>query len=588
LLKRVSGARVLENETNLGYLRSVNRGAQLARGRWLVLANNDIEVLPNWADELLDCGESADDIAIVAPMYLQPDGLISEAGGIIWNDASGHNYGRGDWPEGWRYGWRREVDYGSAAALLVRTDVWREIGGFDERFLPMYYEDVDLCFAVRALGYRVMYEPQARVLHKEGSSAGTDENEGHKRHQALNRPRFRAKWENVLDRHHLTPPEHPWDAWAGATARRGDRVVLIDHRMPFWDKEAGALRTLEILKSLIASGHHVTFLPDNGANTEPYCTELQRMGVEVMFGPDLLTQLAMVIAPHIHAAIVSRPSVAARYMTLMRRHAPDAVLIYDTVDLHWVREAREAALAVGHHEAELLTQEALWTQSLELALIRAADVTLVATDLERARVESELPDAKVRVLPTINPVRESAPGLAERSGIIFVGGFEHTPNIDAVLRLVTGVMPVIWEMLPDVTLRIVGAAAPPQIEALASDRVEILGWVRDLDPLLDAARVTVAPLSYGAGMKGKITQALAFGLPVVTTPVGAEGLTGEPGEALLVGDSDAALARHAIAVLTDDALWWHLAQAGRDLAAAKCSPAIVAILLGELLKAGMT
>ena len=583
LLEQVSGARILENDTNLGYLRSVNRAAQTARGRWLVLANNDIEVLPNWADELLDCGESADDIAIVSPMYLQPDGLISEAGGIIWDDASGHNYGRGDWPDGWRYGWRREVDYGSAAALLVRADVWRDIGGFDERFLPMYYEDADLCFAARARGYRVMYEPQARVVHKEGSSAGTDEGEGHKRHQALNRPRFREKWEEVLTRDHLSPPEQLWDAWAGATARRGDRVVFIDHRTPFWDKEAGALRTLEILRSLMDTGHHVTFLPDNGANTEPYATQLQRMGIEVMYGPDLLTQLSMVVAPYLKAAIVSRPGVAARYMSLLRRHAPDAELIYDTVDLHWVREAREAALAVGHHEAELLTQEALWTQSLELALIRAADVTLVATAPERTRVEAEVPGATIRVLPTINPVREDAPGLSGRNGIIFVGGFQHTPNVDAVLRLINGVMPVVWQALPDVKLRVIGADVPKEIEALASDKVEILGWVQDVDPLLDAARVTVAPLSYGAGMKGKITQALAFGVPVVTTPVGAEGLEAGIGEALLVGDDDAEIARHAIQVLTDDELWQRLADAGRDLVGEQCSPEVVASVLEELL-----
>jgi GT2 family glycosyltransferase/SAM-dependent methyltransferase len=331
LLETVTGARILTNEENLGYLRSANKGAQVAQGRWLVLANNDIEVLPNWAAELLDCGESADDIAIVTPLYLQPDGLVSEAGGIIWDDASGHNYGRGDHSHNWRYGFRREVDYGSAAALLVRTDVWRDIGGFDERFLPMYYEDVDLCFAARDLGYRVMYEPAARVVHKEGSTAGSDENEGHKRHQAANRPRFGEKWEAALSQHHLSPPDNVLESWAGATARRGSRVIFIDHRVPFWDREAGALRTLEVLKSLMDRGHHVTFLPDNGAGLEPYTTELQRRGIEVMHGPDLLTQLSILIAPHIQAAIVSRPSVAARYMSLLRRHAPQAELIYDCV-----------------------------------------------------------------------------------------------------------------------------------------------------------------------------------------------------------------------------------------------------------------
>jgi GT2 family glycosyltransferase/SAM-dependent methyltransferase len=585
LLESVSGARIVTNDENLGYLRSVNRGAQIARGRWLVLANNDIEVLPNWAAELLDCGESAADIAIVTPMYLQPDGRISEAGGIIWNDAGGHNYGRNDHADGWRYRWRREVDYGSAAALLVRTDVWREVGGFDERFLPMYYEDVDLCFAVRAKGYRVIFEPHARVLHREGSSAGTVETEGHKRHQALNRPRFFEKWAEVLSSDHLPPPEDAYGDWAGATARRRQRILVIDHRMPFWDKDAGAVRTLELLKSLMARGHHVTFMPDNGVASAPYAAALERLGIEVMSGPDLLTQLSLLIAPHLRATIVSRPSVAIRYMTLLRHHAPQATIIYDTVDLHWVRESRQAALLHDHHEVELLTQQALWTRSLELALVRAADVTLVATAPERIRVEAEVPGSVVRVLPTINAVRADAPGLDGRAGIIFVGGFEHTPNIDAVLRLVTGVMPRVWEVLPDVTLRVIGPDAPPLITELASERVEILGWVPDVEPLLDAARVTVAPLSFGAGMKGKITQALAAGLPVVTTPVGAEGFDVADDGALLIGIDDADLAERAIRVLTDDDLWHQMVSAGRDMVDRQCSPTVVLNLLAELFEA---
>ncbi len=586
LLDRVSGARVLTNDENIGYLRSVNRGAAVARGRWLVLANNDIEVLPNWAAELLDCGESADDIAIVTPMYLQPDGMISEAGGIIWNDASGHNYGRGDAPDKWRYRWRREVDYGSAAALLVRTDVWRELGGYDERFRPMYYEDADLCFAARALGYRVMYEPNARVLHNEGSSAGTDENVGHKRHQALNRPKFADKWAEVLASDHLPRPDGPDNSWAGATARRGRRVLFIDHRIPFWDREAGALRALALIKELLARGHHITFMPDNGANTEPYTTELQRLGVEVMYGHELSEQLSILIAPHLEGVIVSRPQIASRYLALLRRHAPQALLIYDTVDLHWLREARQAAHEADHDGETLMTPEVLWTKGLELAVIGAADVTLVATEPDRARVEADVPDVVVKVVGTINPVRHDVPGLAGRAGVVLVGGFQHRPNIDAALRLVNCIMPAVWEKLPDVTVQIIGPDAPPEIEALASDRVNVLGWVADVEPYLDVARVTVAPLSFGAGMKGKITQALAMGLPVVTTPVGAEGIGAASGEQLMIGTDDAALAELTISVLTDDVLWQQLADAGRELAARLCAPELAGQLLETILVEG--
>jgi GT2 family glycosyltransferase/SAM-dependent methyltransferase len=283
LLNTVSGARVLANEENIGYLRSVKRGAAAARGQWLVLANNDIEVQPGWLAALLDCGESAPDVAIVAPKYLAPDGRLSEAGGVIWNDGTGCNYGRSQDPSSCHFQYRREVDYGSAAALLVRTNFWHEVGGFDERFLPMYYEDTDLCFEARARGLRVLYEPTAQVIHAEGSTAGVDESASHKRHQATNRPKFVEKWRERLESEHLPPDTDPW---LGANLRPRHRVLVADNRVPMWDRESGALRMRGVLEALTGLGCHVSFLPDNSMPMQPYTRELQRLGIEVLYGVD--------------------------------------------------------------------------------------------------------------------------------------------------------------------------------------------------------------------------------------------------------------------------------------------------------------
>ena len=261
LLEQVHGARVLVNERNEGYLRSMNRGAALARGEWIVLCNNDIEVQPGWMEAMLDCAESDESVGVVAPKFISPDGSLCEAGAIIWSDGTGANFGRGDEPGRFQYEYRREVDYGSAAALMVRGQLWTEVGGFDERYLPMYYEDADLCFEAHERGWRVLYEPRAVVMHVEGATAGTDLEEGHKRYQEANRPKFVEKWRARLESEHLRSGEVRLRR--AADRYRREQVLIVDHRMPMWDRDAGSLRMLEIMRSLLRLGYGVNFLPDN-------------------------------------------------------------------------------------------------------------------------------------------------------------------------------------------------------------------------------------------------------------------------------------------------------------------------------------
>jgi GT2 family glycosyltransferase len=584
LLQRIEGARVITNDSNLGYRRSVHRGAGAARGRWLVLCNNDIEVQPGWLAALIDCGESAADIAVVAPKYLYPNGSLAEAGGIIWRDGTGANYGRGDDPARSQYEYRREIDYGSAAALMVRADFWADAGGFDERFDPMYYEDTDLCFEARRRGLRVMYEPRAHVVHVEGATAGVDESSSHKRHQLQNRPKFVEKWHSVLAAQHLE--NDLANLWLAANIRGGPRVLVVDHRVPTWDRDSGGLRMRGILHELVGLGCRVTLIPDNGLPMQPYTRELQRLGVEVCYGTDPRHKLA-VIGPGLSVVMLSRAAVASRWLEPVREHAPGAQVIFDTVDLHWLREARQAA-TVSHasYDGDSLPPKVTATRELELALIRAADATLVVTEDERAHVLADVPDAIVRVVPNVHEARDTIPPLAGRYGLVFVGGFEHPPNLDGALMLVNEVMPLVWREVPDVPVKVVGGDAPEAVTALSSDRVEVLGWVPDLDSVLDSARALVAPLTFGAGLKGKVTQALAHGLPVVTTPIGAEGLDAVDRENMLIGETSSELAERVLQVLRDDALWHRLSISGKRLADERCSPEVIRqqlrLLLDEL------
>lgn len=586
LLGLVDGAQILRNEANEGYLRSVNRGAAAARGEWLVLCNNDIEATPGWLENLLETAQSAADIGVVAPKYLAPDGLLSEAGGIIWSDGTGVNYGRGEDPSLPRYEFTREVDYGSAAALLVRRELWEELGGYDERFLPMYYEDADLCFEARRRGWRVLYEPSAVVVHAEGSTAGTDLATGHKRHQESNRVTFVQKWREVLEAEHLPPGMARVEE--AARRHRGPQVLVVDFRTPMWDRDAGSLRMFELIRSLQRLGYAVTFAPDNAARLEPYTRDLQRLGVEVIYGAVDVMPVLQEVGPSLTAAILSRPHPASRWLDSVREFAPGAVVAYDTVDLHWVRESRRFALAQAQAVAQngkIVAQgpKAAALFELELAMVRACDVTVAVTEDERAELKRHVPEARVIVIPTIHEVAEEVRPAQGRHDILFVGGFEHPPNADAVEYLVREVMPHVWQRRPDLSVTVVGGSVPREVEELASSRVEVKGWVADLDPLLSGARTMVVPVRYGAGVKGKITQGLAAGLPVVTTRVGAEGLDGSDGENMLIGDDAQQLAERIVRVAEDDDLWQSLSRGGRELIAGKCSPRVLDERLRELL-----
>jgi O-antigen biosynthesis protein len=580
LLGILRGARVVVNDTNLGFLRSMNAGASAARGRWIVLCNNDIHVLDGWLSEMLDCAESRPDIGVVAPKFLYGDWSLNEAGGIVWRDGTAGNYGRGGDPADWQFEFRREVDYGSAAALLVRAELWRELGGFDERYAPIYYEDTDLCFEARERGLKVMYEPRANVVHLEGSTSGTDITKGLKRYQEINRRKFVEKWGHRLERDHVA--SGPANLRRAANRHRGPHVLIVDHRVPMWDRDSGSLRMLGMIRSLIALGCRVTFFPDDLGFPLPYGLALQRMGVEVWYrNVDIPGELEA-IGAGLALVITCRPHTTSRWLDLIRERAPSARIVYDTVDLHWLREARRAGIADGSGQMTL-GPRAVVLREIELALIRATDATLVVTAEERNQVEADAPGAVVRVVPNVNEVRVDVPPAKGRAGVVFIGGFEHPPNVDAAVRLVRGVMPRVWRELGDVPVTIIGPLAPSEVQALASPLVEVAGWVADIDPLFDAAMAMVAPLNYGAGLKGKVTQALAAGLPVVTTPIGAEGLDAVDGEQLLIGTDDRELADRVIRVLTDEQLWAALSSAGQRLAADRCSPQIMTAALTELL-----
>jgi GT2 family glycosyltransferase/SAM-dependent methyltransferase/glycosyltransferase involved in cell wall biosynthesis len=575
LLAGIAGIRVVENEENLGYLRSVNRGVEHARGAVTVLLNNDTEPQPGWLAALLDRLASAAEIGAAGGRLIYPDGSLQEAGGIVFADGSAINYGNGDSPERAAYRFARPVDYCSAALLAIRTDLWRELGGFDEAYGPGYYEDVDLCFRLRELGHELWFEPRARVVHKEGGSHGTDTTIGVKRYQVINQQRFHARWRAELAHR---PPTAVRDVDpANADRRTGPVVLIVDHIVPEPDRDAGSLRMIYLIRELIHQGARVVFMPNDRRATPVYSERIEAMGVEVLdHSIDLPVRLAE-LAERCKLIILSRPTIAAAVLPEFRRIFPGAKIMYDTVDLHWRREQARRAF----EETPDGVVEAYY--ELELALVRSADMTAVVSTEEQQAILGEVPDADLRYVPVVQPIASPRRGRAGRDGLVLLGGYRHTPNTDAALFLAREVMPIVRARGLAITATLAGPDAPQEVTELAAPDIVVAGWIADAEALLDGALMMVAPLRYGAGMKGKVGQALARGLPVITTKVGAQGFGLIDGESALLAETPEEFA-DAIERLRDDfALWDSLAQAGPEVVRRTCSIETMATAVADLM-----
>lgn len=573
-LESCSGIRLVTHARNEGVVQSINDGAAVARGRYLHLLNNDTIVTPRWMTPLLRTFESRDRVGAVGSQLRAPDGSVSEAGAVIWRDGNGTNFGRGRSAKDPAVAFPREVDYCSAASMMVRTDLFRDLGGFSQEFSPAYYEDADLCFRLRAAGHRVLYQPDSVVVHFEGSTAGTDVSKGMKRFQGVNRAVFAAKWRADLAKHF--PAD---DDLLERAARRlaGKRAILvIDSFIPFHDRSAGGRRLLAIMQLMRNLDWHVMFIADDGGEYQPYTDDVRRAGIEVIpHRGDALRALRQ-IPVNIDIAWVSRPDLLEKYMPELRRRTT-AKIIYDTVDLHHLRLQREAELT-GHsnHWAAV--------RNMEHDLARRSDGVVVTSDVEQAMfAEIGLP---AYVVPIIEEPIQTYTAYSARQDLLFLANYTHEPNVDAAIWLVDEIMPRVWERIPTMRLTLAGAEPTPAIERLRAERVAVTGYVKDVRPLFATSRLFVAPLRFGAGMKGKIVQSLAHALPVITTSIGAEGIGLENGvNAVIAQDADA-FAEGILRLYTDEAMWSQIAAQSRE-AAQQFAPGAVRAMLQRALNAAL-
>lgn len=416
----------------------------------------------------------------------------------------------------------RDVDTALAECFMTRTDLLRSIDWDVDEVKSAPDVMAELCTQMRSRGLRCLYQPRSVVLVD-------DIRRQHEAH----------------DRAHT--------------------ALVIDERVPFEDRDSGSRRMASMLRHWRTLGWSVIFGSVDRRPYEPYSERLRQDGIELILGFSRadLTRLAS-RGTRIDCVWLSRPHVASRYLDFVRAIEPQATVVYDTVDLHYVRLSRQASVLGRRMGAEVMEQR-------ELALARRADRVIVTSPLEADTLRAK-GLTTVSVVGLSESLLSEVAGFEVRSGLLFLGNYAHAPNVDAALWLVRDIMPAIRKRLPGVTLTLAGSEPPLAVKRLSSSSICVPGFVEDLAELFSQHKVFVAPIRFGAGIKGKIIQALAAGIPIVTTGTGAEGISTGDHE-LVIADDEQTFAQ-AVSQLYEEKTKWSAYSRAARAAALRFTPAV--------------
>lgn len=557
----VSGIRVVRNETPQRFIRACNAGVAAARGRYVVLLNNDTEPTTGWLDALIDRFDRDPTTGLAGSRLIYPDGRLQEAGGIVWGAGDPWNYGRLGNPNDPRFTYARQVDYVSGAALMTTRDLWDKVGGLSDYLEPMYFEDTDLAFKIRAAGATVWYVPASTVYHFEGVTSGTDTSSGFKRFQEVNRPKFKRRWVRDYAAHgtygHAPDLEKDRNIFG--------RILFIDYTTPTPDRDAGsyaAMREIELMQSL---GFKVTLLPENLAWLGGYTKALQNQGVEVITAPfyESVDAFLESRASEFDAFYVMRYHVVNNVVPKIRELCPTARIVMNGADLHYLRLLRKG-LADGDAEG---IAEARKVRVREFEAMRSVDAVVSYNDVEMAVIEA-MSEGEVRALkcPWVLDFPKAVAPRSDRKGLSFFGGFQHHPNVEGLRWFVDQVMEPLNEVHPDLELSIYGSRMGKDVRALESPTIRPIGYVEAVDGAYDPHLVFVAPLLSGAGIKGKVLNALARGIPCVLSPLAAEGIGLRHGHDCLIAETPDAWVEAISRLVDDETLWTQVRDNALNLA----------------------
>jgi glycosyltransferase involved in cell wall biosynthesis len=532
----------------MGRTAAYKAGQALAQGRYVLFLDPRARLAPGCIDTLLSVFSDVPAAGVVGPRLLQPDGTVGALGAELSFDAAIAGSGSGLEGADPRGRHRREVDVVPGHALLIDKAVSVRVRGYDERFSATAYADCDLAMRVRAVNRTVIVQPSATaVIALDPATLDPSSALAIRTALAQDRKRFGEIWHESLSGSRFEAGRDP-------TARDAvGHALVIDHSFPTPWSDAGSAAVVSHIRALQDLGYKVSFVPGGPADMHPKATPaLERFGVACFYKPAFqgVVDVLREIGGSLDVVYIHRLSNARGYLDDVRRLAPRARVVFSVADLHYLREERQAELTGD----ALLKDAAQDQRAAELAVAAKVDAIITHSSVEAAMLRAELPGATVAVVPWLIPSVPVKRPVAERSGLAFVGSYRHAPNLDAARWLVEEIMPLVHARNPSIVCYLVGEGLPDDLQSPERPWLRVLGWVSDLhEQVYERVRLTVAPLRFGAGVKGKVLESLAVGVPCVMTTLAAEGIPLPAGARGWIRDQAADFA-DAIVAMHDGAL----------------------------------
>jgi O-antigen biosynthesis protein len=564
-LSFIKGIRVVKNQENQGFLRSINIGIKASAGKSIYILNNDTEVKKGFLEELLYVFDNFPNAGAVGSKILNADGSLQEAGAVFLKGGEIHQiFTKKEkyYPE---VNYVHKVDYCSGCSLLFKKNNDRgEINLFDEQFAPAYFEETDFCFQLKYLqGKDIYYTPFSEVLHYNGISYNSMQNDNAyklKRKEelfAVNLKKFRNKWKQQIDAiKAATIAERIQELY------NYNSVVFFCGAIPAYDKDSGSNRLKEIIEAYLKMGYYVlmaknkTYLPET---EKEYILFYERMGVNVFYEHNLKINIGAYLQKNITNKAIAwfyNPDVFEEYYEIAIKHLPKAKLVFDMVDIHHLRYERAAELEL---ENKLYKKQKDRYLKIERNAAKLADHVITISEFDEKYMHQFCDAKKIITISNIHYIKtnlQKTLNFEDRKDILFIGS-QHAPNIDALYFLYNEIMLHVWKKIPDLKVNVIGNVKDC-IKNINHPNFIFRGYVPNIEPYFFSNRLMIAPLRYGAGVKGKIGQAFEYFLPVVTTSIGAEGMHLINNENALINDDPVQFANSIIKLYCDKELWLRL------------------------------
>jgi GT2 family glycosyltransferase len=558
----ITGIHIIRNKENLGFLRNINKGIQNAKGEYIYILNNDTEVQENFLDELFYVFENFPNVGAVGSKLINSNGSLQEAGSLIMKNCNIRQIVRKKevfYPE---VNYIYKVDYCSGCSLLFKKHNENgELNLFDEQFTPAYFEETDFCFQLKYLQNKnVYYTPFSKVLHYNGvtynSQKNTDTDKLKRKDELfkINLEKFKNKWQNQLDSIQSTTIEDRIQEIYNHKS-----IAIFCNLIPEFDKDSGSNRLKEIIEAFTELDYHVTLIKKNTFNTNTYIEYFQRKGVNVFFEHKKLSGISKYLKNqklNSKIAWFYGPVIFVKKYKIAKKYFPNAKLIFDMVDIHHLRIQR--AIKIEPHRISLRKKYHKY-KTKELQACKIADYVIAISDFDKNYMKQFCDENKIVIISNIHYVKikkEQALPFEERKDILFIGSC-HSPNINALHYLENEIMPLVWEKLPEIKVNVIGNVSAKIVD-LQNPNFIFHGYVPDIELFFITNKLMVAPLLFGAGVKGKIGQAFEYYLPVITSSIGAEGMDLVNGTNALIDDTKEGFATAIIKLYSDQILWQKL------------------------------